>query len=78
MTGNKVAEHFDCLSKVELLSLFLFGLSGAPIQISVAVLCAVDEFLKLCGEFRLRLSNIKRRVCAIRGFLLYFAYTSLS
>jgi len=31
LTANKSAEYFDCLSNVELLRLFLFGLSDAPI-----------------------------------------------
>ena len=47
LTDNKLPEHFDCLSNVELLLLFLFGLSDVPTQISVDVFCAVVEFLKL-------------------------------
>jgi len=51
LADNELAKHLDCLSNVEFLCLFLFGLSDAPIQILVAVFCAVDEFLKLCGRF---------------------------
>jgi len=51
LTDNKSAEHFDCLSTVELLRLLLVGLFDAPTQISVAVFCAVDEFLTSCDRF---------------------------
>ena len=51
LTDNKLAEHFDCSSNVELLHLLLFGLSDGPIQISVAVFCAVDELLKSRDRF---------------------------
>jgi len=43
LTDNKLAEHFNYLSNVELLLRFVFGLSEEPTQASVAVFCAVDE-----------------------------------
>jgi len=51
LTRNKLAEHFDSFTNVDLLRLFLFGLSDGAIQISVDIFCAVYEFLKSCGRF---------------------------
>jgi len=65
LTNNKLAEHLDRMSNVELLRLFLFGLSDAPTQILVAVFCAVDELLKSCDRFWLYL-NIMHHSCVIR------------
>jgi len=44
LTDNKSAAHFDCLCNVELLRLFLFGLSDTPTQISVAVFAPYMSF----------------------------------
>ena len=50
--NNISPEFFDCLSNVELLRIFLFGLpDNEPSHISVAVFCAVDDFLKSCNRF---------------------------
>jgi len=39
-------------TQVELLRIFLFGLpDNKPSHISVAVFCAVDDFLKSCNRF---------------------------
>jgi len=52
LADNKLPEHFDCLNNVELLRLFLCGLpDDEPSHNSVAVFCAVDEFLKSCVRF---------------------------
>ena len=52
VTDNKSPEIFDCLSDVGLLRIFLFGLpDDEPSHISVAVFCAVDEFLTSCNRF---------------------------
>ena len=52
VTDNKSPEIFDCLSNVELLRIFLFGLpDDGPSHVSVAVFCAVDNFLKSSYRF---------------------------
>ena len=55
VTNNISHEFFDCLSNVELLRTFLFGLpdneSITYLSISVAVFCAVDDFLKSSNRF---------------------------
>jgi len=52
VTDHKSPEFFDCLSNVGLLRIFLFGLpDNEPSHISVAVFCAVDDFLKSCNRF---------------------------
>ena len=52
VTNNISPEFFDCLSNVELLCIFLFGLPDIePSHISVAVFCAVDDFLKSGNRF---------------------------
>ena len=72
LTDNKLAEHFNYLSNVELLLRFVFGLSEEPTQASVAVFCAVDE------EFWQAPRNTVHHLCVIRTFLLYFTYISSS
>jgi len=52
LTDNELPEHFDRLSNVELVRLFLFGLpDDGPPHISVAVFCPVDDFFKSCDRF---------------------------
>jgi len=49
---NKSPEFFVCLSNVELLRIFLFGLPDEESsRISVAVFRPVDDFLKSCNRF---------------------------
>ena len=72
VTDNKSPEIFDCLSDFELLRIFLFGLpDNWPSHVSVAVFCAVDDFLKSS-----KILTTSARPCApfmgIRAFLLYF------
>jgi len=52
VTNNISPEFFDCLSNVQLLRIFLFGLpDNEPSHVSVAVFGAVDDFLKFCNRF---------------------------
>ena len=52
VTNNMSPEFFDCLSNVQLLRIFLFGLpDNEPSHVSVAVFCAMDDFLKSCNKF---------------------------
>jgi len=52
VNNNISPEFFYCLSSVELLRIFLFGLpDNEPSHVSVAVFCAVDDFLKFCNRF---------------------------
>jgi len=52
VTDNKSHEIFDCLSNVELLRVFLFGLpDDEPSHISVAVFCTVGDFRKSYNRF---------------------------
>jgi len=69
---NKSPEFFDCLSNVELLHVFLFGLpDDEPSHISVAVFCAVNDFLKYCNRFWQHPRVLVHRIWEIRAFLLY-------
>jgi len=62
VTNNMSHEFFDCLSNVQLLRIFLFGLpDNEPSHVSVAVFCAVEpwmifsslviDFAKSCNRF---------------------------
>jgi len=71
VTDNKSTEFFDCLSIVELLRIFLFGLpDDEPSHISVAVFCAVDIVLKSCNRFWQHPRDLVHRLWEIRAFLL--------
>jgi len=52
-------------------TVFLFGLSDAPIQFVVAVISAIDQFLKSCGRFWMHPWNIVHHLCMMPVFLLY-------
>ena len=61
---NKSPEFFVCLSNVELLRIFLFGLPDEESsRISVAVFRPVDDFLKSCNRF----DNIRATLYTIYG-----------
>ena len=73
VTDNKSPEIFDCLSNVELLRIFLFGLpDDGPSHISVAVFYVVDEFLTSCNRFWQYPRDLVHHLWEIRAFLLHF------
>jgi len=72
-TDNKSPELFGCLRNVELMHIFLFGLpEDEPSHISVAVFCAVDDFLKFCNRFWKHPHDFVHSLWEIHSFLLYF------
>jgi len=75
LTDNKSPEIFDCLSNVELLRIFLFGLpDDEPSHISVAAFCAVDDFLKSSNRFWRHPRDLVHHLWEIRAFLLHFCW----
>ena len=62
VTDNKSPEFFGCLSNAELLPMFLFHLhDDEPSHISVAIFCAVDDFLVIDFD------NIRVTLCIVYG-----------
>jgi len=68
-------ELFDCLNNVELLCIFLVGLpDDEPSHISVAVFCAVDDFLQSCNRFWQYPRDLVHRLWEIHASLLYVLF----
>jgi len=75
VTDNQSPELFYCLSNFELLRIFLFGLpDDESSHISVAVFCALDDFLKSSNRFWHHPRNLLHHFWEIRALLLHYLF----